>query len=102
MLQVQVIHSAAVVYNWLNGMSTEDILIAGMVNAKKTIETKYTVRQNLDQQQLYHDMEDYKNGKFTKYIEYSREVQQARENNQPIVSIRINNYIAWYAVPTKC
>ncbi|MDI1633793.1 hypothetical protein QI406_03360, partial [Staphylococcus aureus] len=23
-------------------------------------------RQNLDQQQLYHDMEDYKNGKFTK------------------------------------
>ncbi|HCT7974311.1 TPA: winged helix-turn-helix transcriptional regulator [Staphylococcus aureus] len=57
---------AAVVYSWLNGMSTEDILIAGMVNAKKTIETKYTVRQNLDQQQLYHDMEDYKNGKFTK------------------------------------
>ena len=35
---------AAVVYSWLNGMSTEDILIAGMVNAKKTIETKYTVR----------------------------------------------------------
>lgn len=57
---------AAVVYSWLNGMSTEDILIAGMVNAKKTIETKYTVRQNLDRQQLYHDMEDYKNGKFTK------------------------------------
>ncbi len=57
---------AAVVYSWLNGMSTENILIAGMVNAKKTIETKYTVRQNLDQQQLYHDMEDYKNGKFTK------------------------------------
>ena len=26
---------AAVVYSWLNGMSTEDILIAGMVNAKK-------------------------------------------------------------------
>ncbi|WP_251352883.1 PfkB family carbohydrate kinase, partial [Staphylococcus aureus] len=57
---------AAVVYSWLNGMSTENILIAGMVNAKKTIETKYTVRQNLDQKQLYHDMEDYKNGEFTK------------------------------------
>ena len=78
---------AAVVYSWLNGMSTEDILIAGMVNAKKTIETKYTVRQNLDQQQLYHDMEDYKMANLQKYIEYSREVQQARENNQPIVAL---------------
>ncbi|MBO1198752.1 winged helix-turn-helix transcriptional regulator [Staphylococcus simiae] len=56
---------AAVVYSWLNGMSTEDILIAGMVNSSKTIETEYTVRQNLDQQQLYHDMEEYKNDTIT-------------------------------------
>ncbi|SUK33916.1 Pseudouridine 5-phosphate glycosidase [Staphylococcus aureus] len=33
-------------------------------------------------------MEDYKNGQnLQKYIEYSREVQQARENNQPIVAL---------------
>ncbi len=79
MLQVQAIRfCAAVVYSWLNGMSTEDILIAGMVNAKKTIETKYTVRQNLDQQQLYHDMEDYKRKIYKSILSILEKFQQAR------------------------
>ncbi|ENR2956138.1 winged helix-turn-helix transcriptional regulator [Staphylococcus pseudintermedius] len=56
---------AAVVLSWLNGMATDDILIAGMVNARKTIETEYTVRQNLNQQRLFQDMEEYKNGSIT-------------------------------------
>lgn len=56
---------AAVVFSWLNGMSTDDILIAGMVNSRKTIETEYTVRQNLNQQRLFQDMEEYKDGSIT-------------------------------------
>ena len=47
-------------------------------------------------------MEDYKRQNLQKYIEYSREVQQASGEQSTDCSIRINNYIAWYAVPTKC
>ena len=50
--------SSAVIYSWMNGMSNEAIIAAGMANAKKTIETAYTVRQNLDQKQLEMDMEE--------------------------------------------
>ncbi len=67
-----------------------------MVNAKKTIETKYTVRQNLDQQQLYHDMEGAKMANLQKYIEYSREVQQARKQSTDC-SIKINNYFVVFS-----
>ncbi|MCI2791511.1 MULTISPECIES: carbohydrate kinase [Staphylococcus] len=55
--------SSAVVFSWLKNDSIEDTLIAGLVNSRKTIETEYTVRQNLDKKQLYRDMEEYKNGK---------------------------------------
>ncbi|ERS92373.1 winged helix-turn-helix transcriptional regulator [Staphylococcus simulans] len=53
--------SSAVVFSWLNKMEIEDILLSGLVNSIKTIETEYTVRQNLDKQQLIRDMEEYKN-----------------------------------------
>ncbi|PHK49949.1 carbohydrate kinase [Staphylococcus edaphicus] len=55
--------SSAVVFSWLNNLNIDDILTAGMINARKTIETNYTVRQNLDKQQLYRDLEEYRNAK---------------------------------------
>ena len=53
--------SSAVIFSWLNELDTESILTTGMMNARKTIETEYTVRQNLDKKQLFRDLEDYKN-----------------------------------------
>lgn len=53
--------SSAVIFSWLNDLDTESILTAGMINSRKTIETEYTVRQNLDKKQLFRDLEDYKN-----------------------------------------
>lgn len=53
--------SSAVIYSWLKGFDIEDTLKAGLVNARKTIETQYTVRQNLDKKQLLRDMEEYQN-----------------------------------------
>ncbi|WP_394371747.1 carbohydrate kinase [Staphylococcus agnetis] len=53
--------TSAVIFSWLKGFDIEDTLIAGLVNARKTIETKYTVRQNLDKKQLLRDMEEYQN-----------------------------------------
>ena len=53
--------SSAVIFSWLNELDTESILTAGMINSRKTIETEYTVRQNLDKKQLFRDLEEYKN-----------------------------------------
>ncbi|WP_436854303.1 carbohydrate kinase [Staphylococcus caeli] len=55
--------SSAVIFTWLNDLDIEDILNAGIVNARKTIETNYTVRQNLDKKQLFRDLEEYNNEK---------------------------------------
>lgn len=55
--------SSAVVFSWLNDLDIVSILEAGIINARKTIETNYTVRQNLDKKQLFRDLEEYKNGK---------------------------------------
>lgn len=52
--------TSAVIYSWLNDFSIEDTINAGIVNSKKTVETEYTVRQNLDNKQLIRDLEDYK------------------------------------------
>lgn len=52
--------SSAVVFSWLNGLGIDDILNVGMINARKTIETNYTVRQNLDKKQIFRDLEEYK------------------------------------------
>ena len=54
-----------------------------MLNSKKTVETNYTVRQNLDQKQLEIELEEFKNEKF---LEFSTEVEEAK-NNSPIVAL---------------
>lgn len=51
--------TSAVIYSWLNDFSLQDIIKSGMVNSLKTVETNYTVRQNLDNEQLKRDMEEY-------------------------------------------
>ena len=53
--------SSAVIYGWLNGYNIDDCIELGMVNSTKTIETDYTVRQDLSEQQLKQDLEAYKN-----------------------------------------
>ncbi|GGA83174.1 PfkB family carbohydrate kinase [Ornithinibacillus halotolerans] len=50
--------SAAVIYSWLEGKSLVEIANAATVNAAKTIQTKYTVRQDLSAVQLQKDMEE--------------------------------------------
>lgn len=50
--------SAAVVYGWLKGMDIEDTIKLGMINSRKTIETSYTVRQDLDEHQLLKNLEE--------------------------------------------
>ncbi|SDL36074.1 carbohydrate kinase [Lacicoccus qingdaonensis] len=52
--------SAAVVYGWLKGMDIEDTIKLGMINSRKTIETSYTVRQDLDEHQLLKNLEEIK------------------------------------------
>lgn len=53
--------SAAIVYSWLHKCDIDEIILSGAANSKKTIETNYTVRQNLDRKQLRKDMEELKN-----------------------------------------
>ncbi|QCT74170.1 carbohydrate kinase [Macrococcoides canis] len=53
--------SAAIIYSWLHNYEIEEIILSGAANSKKTIETAYTVRQNLDKKQLIKDMEELKN-----------------------------------------
>lgn len=50
--------SAGVIYAWLEGKSLLYIAKTGAVNSAKTIQTNYTVRQNLSPQQLTLDMEE--------------------------------------------
>lgn len=52
--------SAAVIYGWLKGMDIEDTIRLGMINSRKTIETSYTVRQDLDEYQLIKNLEEIK------------------------------------------
>ena len=52
--------SAAVIYGWLKGMDMEDTIRLGMINSRKTIETSYTVRQDLDEHQLIKNLEEIK------------------------------------------
>ncbi|WP_205173472.1 carbohydrate kinase [Bacillus pakistanensis] len=48
---------SGVIYSWLQKKEIEDIIKSGLVNAHKTIMSKYTVRQELSQKQLMLDME---------------------------------------------
>ncbi|CAH2716803.1 Pseudouridine kinase [Neobacillus rhizosphaerae] len=50
--------SSAVIYSWLNGKNLRDIAKAGAVNASKTLQSSYTVRQDLSAAQLQKDMEE--------------------------------------------
>ncbi len=50
--------SSAVIFAWLEGKSLEDIGKAGTANATKTLESTFTVRQNLTEAQLQKDMEE--------------------------------------------
>lgn len=52
---------SAVIYSWLQKKDTETIIKSGLVNAHKTIMSKYTVRQELSQKQFMLDMEGYIN-----------------------------------------
>jgi pseudouridine kinase len=50
--------SAAVIYTWLEGKSLKEIAKAGSINAAKTLQSPYTVRQNLTASQLQKDLEE--------------------------------------------
>ena len=50
--------SSAIVYGWLKGLPVDECIKLGMVNSKKTIETAYTVRQDLTEKQLKIDLEE--------------------------------------------
>lgn len=56
--------------------TNEDIINLALLNSKKTVETNYTVRQNLDQKQLEIELEEFKNEKF---LEFSTEVEEAKK-----------------------
>lgn len=50
--------SSAVVYSWLEGKSLTDIAKAGSANAVKTLESPYTVRQDLSAERLQKNLEE--------------------------------------------
>ena len=50
--------SSAVIYSWLEGKSLIEIAKAGNINASKTLQSPYTVRQDLSAEQLQKDMEE--------------------------------------------
>nr|WP_263328649.1 carbohydrate kinase [Neobacillus sp. Marseille-Q6967] len=50
--------SSAVIYAWLKGKSLIEIAKAGSINAAKTLQSPYTVRQDLSAVQLQKDMEE--------------------------------------------
>ncbi|MFL6560037.1 MAG: PfkB family carbohydrate kinase, partial [Bacillus sp. (in: firmicutes)] len=50
--------SSAVIYTWLEGKSLMEIAKAGSINASKTLQSAYTVRQELSAEQLQKDMEE--------------------------------------------
>ncbi|MCH2999874.1 carbohydrate kinase, partial [Listeria monocytogenes] len=49
-----------VIYAWLEGKTLQEILKAGSVNAALTLESEYTVRQNLSTSQLQKDLDEFK------------------------------------------
>ncbi|APC65592.1 carbohydrate kinase [Salimicrobium jeotgali] len=53
---------AAVIYSWLQKESFQKSLQAGLVNARKTIMSNTTVRQDLSEEQLKQDREEFFNG----------------------------------------
>jgi pseudouridine kinase len=50
--------SSAVIYSWLEGKTLFEIAKAGTINASKTLQSPYTVRQDLSADQLQKDMEE--------------------------------------------
>lgn len=50
--------SSAVIYSWLEGKTLTEIAKAGNINASKTLQSPYTVRQDLSAEQLQKDMEE--------------------------------------------
>jgi pseudouridine kinase len=50
--------SSAVIYSWLEGKALLEIAKAGSMNASKTLQSPYTVRQDLSAVQLQKDMEE--------------------------------------------
>lgn len=52
--------SSAIVHGWLKGYAIDDVIKMAMMNSKKTIETPFTVRQDLSEKQLIKDMEEVK------------------------------------------
>lgn len=50
--------SSAVIYSWLEGKPLKEIAKAGSINASKTLQSPYTVRQDLSAEQLQKDMEE--------------------------------------------
>ncbi len=50
--------SSAVIYTWLEGKTLIEIAKAGSLNASKTLQSPYTVRQELSAEQLQKDMEE--------------------------------------------
>ncbi|MFJ7755559.1 carbohydrate kinase family protein [Peribacillus muralis] len=54
---------SGVIYSWLQKQEFECVIKSGLVNAHKTIMSKYTVRQELSQTQFKLDMEEFSNEK---------------------------------------
>ncbi|MGE7876684.1 carbohydrate kinase family protein [Peribacillus muralis] len=54
---------SGVIYSWLQKQEFECVIKSGLVNAHKTIMSKYTVRQELSQTQFKLDMEEFLNEK---------------------------------------
>lgn len=52
--------SSAIIFGWLKGYSVDDIVKMAMANSRKTIETPFTVREDLSEKQLIKDMEEVK------------------------------------------
>ena len=50
--------SSAIVFGWLKGYEIDNIVKMAMTNSRKTIETPFTVRQDLSEKQLIKDMEE--------------------------------------------
>ena len=50
--------SSAVIYSWLEGKTLPEIAKAGSINASKTLQSSYTVREDLSANQLQKDMEE--------------------------------------------
>ncbi|WP_285768459.1 carbohydrate kinase family protein [Peribacillus sp. SI8-4] len=54
---------SGVIYSWLQQNDFDHVIKSGLVNAHKTIMSKYTVRQELSEKQFKLDMEEFSNEK---------------------------------------